>query len=217
MQFNDRYIQSLKPKSARYDIRERSGNGFALRVSPSNEKSWVFFYFFEGRKRRMTLGSYPAMPLTDARKRHREALKVLETGKDPALEKQRAELEARDSYTIKKVIEEYIEKWAKPNKRSWEADLRLLNKDVKPFWEKRKAKDITRRDIILLLDRVKGRGSLIQANRTLACVRRMFNFAVEQDILQTSSCVAIKAPSKENRRDRVLSATEIKCFLERSK
>lgn len=79
-------------------------------------------------------------------------------------------------------------------------------------WGKRKAKDITRSDVIQLLDKIKDRGSPIIANRTFACVRRMFNFAIQRAILNTSPCIMIEAPAKENRRDRYLSTEEIKVF-----
>jgi integrase len=212
VQFTEKFIQALKARAERYDIREQSGEGFAIRVSPSGEKSWVFIYAFEGRKRRMTLGSYPNLSLLEARKKHREALKVLEKGFDPGFEKQKKKIEACLSSTVNDLISEYIEKWAKPRKRSWEGDQRILNKDIKPSLGKRKAKDITRRDVILLLDRIKERGAPIQANRTLACVRRMFNFAVERDIIPISPCVSVKAVAKENRKDRCLTVDEIKKF-----
>lgn len=212
MQFTEKFIQALKPKIQRYDVREQRGEGFAIRVSPSGEKSWVFIYSFEGRKRRMTLGSYPHLSLADARKKHREALKLLERDKDPGLEKQKKKIEASLSSSVGDLIKEYIEKWAKPRKRSWESDERILNKDVKPLWGRRKSSEIIRRDVILLLDKIKERGAPIQANRTLACVRRMFNFAVERDIISVSPCIAVKAVAKENRRDRCLSVDEIKKF-----
>lgn len=87
------------------------------------------------------------------------------------------------------LIEEYLEKHAKPNKRSWEEDQRILYKDVLSSWGNRKAKDITRRDVIQLLDKIKERGAPIIANRTLACVRRMFNFAIKRALLDSSPCV----------------------------
>jgi integrase len=215
MQFTEKFIKSLKPNADQkkfYDVRERSGQGFGISVFPSGNKSFIFIYHYAGRKRRMTLGKYPQCTLADARRLHREALKMLEKEKDPALEKRKQEIETRESSSVEGLIEEYMEKWAKPRKRSWQADERLLNKDVKPIWGKRKAKDVTRRDVILLLDKVKERGAPIAANRTLACVRRMFNFAVERDIIPISPCVAVKAVAKENRRDRVLTADEIKNF-----
>ena len=212
MQFTEKFIQSLKTKTERYDLREQSGKGFAIRVFPSGEKSWVFIYSFEGRKRRMTLGNHPHLSLADARRLHRSALKVLESGKDPALEKQRELAEARGSLTVDDLVVEYIEKWAKPHKRSWQADERCLNKDIQPIWGKYKAKNVTRRDVILLLDKIKERGAPIQANRTLACIRRMFNFAIERDIISTTPCAAVKAVAKEQQRDRMLSLEEIKKF-----
>lgn len=50
---------------------------------------------------------------------------------------------------------------AKPLKRSWKEDQRLLNRDVKQAWGKRKAKDITKRDVVLLLEEIVKRGAPI--------------------------------------------------------
>jgi len=210
-QFTDKQIKALKPKDHIYDVREK--NGFAIRIFPSGEKSWVFIYTYSGRKRRMTLGDYKTMTLAEARIKHGEAYKTLKSeDKDPALVQKQAKMDTRDSSTIDGLIDEYIEKWAKPRKRSWKEDERILNHDVKPKWGKRKAKDITKRDVVLLLEDIVKRGAPIAANRTFACIRRMFNFAVERDIITATPCVTIKAPSKENQRDRCLSANEIKAF-----
>lgn len=71
------------------------------------------------------------------------------------------------------------------------------------------AKLIARRDVRLVLDRVVDRGSPIMVNRTLALVRKIFAFAVEEDILQANPCLGLRAPSREKQRDRVLSQPEI--------
>jgi hypothetical protein len=85
--------------------------------------------------------------------------------------------------TVATLAEEYLEKWAKPRKRSWREDKRILDKDVIPSWGRRKARELTRRDAIKLLDEIVDRGAGIMANRTLATVRKMFNFAVSRDIV----------------------------------
>jgi integrase len=77
-------------------------------------------------------------------------------------------------------------------------------------WAGRKVKDITRRDIVRLLNEIVDRGAPIQANRTLTILRRMFNFAIGQAIIDSSPCDRVEAPSAENRRDRVLSEDEIR-------
>jgi integrase len=80
---------------------------------------------------------------------------------------------------------------------------------VLPAWGRRKAKDITRRDAIALLDGIVARGAPIAANRTLAVIRRMFGWAMSRDLVPASPCIAIEAPGEEHRRDRVLSTDEI--------
>lgn len=55
------------------DIREKTKSGFGVTVFPSGKISFIYFYHFEGRKRRMTLGKYPECKLADARKHHRDA------------------------------------------------------------------------------------------------------------------------------------------------
>ena len=88
----------------------------------------------------------------------------------------------------------------------------MLRREVEPFWGSRKAKDVTRRDIIQLLDDIVERGSPVMANRCLAVIRRMFRFAIQKDILGASPCVEIEKPAKETPRDRVLRPSEIRTF-----
>jgi integrase len=66
--------------------------------------------------------------------------------------------------------------------------------------------------VISLLDEIVDRGSPIQANRTLAVIRKMFNFAISRDIVDATPVAMVRAPAKENQRDRVLSAEEIRTF-----
>jgi integrase len=208
--FTDKFIQSLKPKETRYEVYE--GGGFAVRVSPAGGKTWIWFYRFKGRHRRVTLGEYPAMGLADARLKLAEARKLLESDIDPGAREVEQRKAERTAETVAELVEAYLEKWARPRKRSAAEDERILRKDVVPAWEKRKAKDIARRDVIALLDKIVDRGSPIAANRTLALIRRMFGWALSRDIIGASPCVAVKAPAKERRRDRVLSADEIAAF-----
>jgi integrase len=214
LRFTDKFIAALRPKDQRYERWE--GGGFGIRVSPRG-KAWVWVYHYEGRPRRMTLGSYPAMGLADARIKFAEARNLLARGLDPGdVEVQQRKAE-RVAETVEELAEAYLEKWARPRKRSAAEDERILRKDVIAAWGRRKAKDIARRDVIALLDAIVDRGSPIAANRTLALIRRMFGWALSRDIVATSPCVAVKAPAKEKRRDRVLSADEIAalwCALE---
>jgi integrase len=210
VRFTDKSVAAQRPKTKRYEVWE--GGGFGIRVSPRGSKTWVWVYHFDRRPRRMTFGAYPAMGLADARVRLAEARKLLQRGIDPREATVQQRQADRVAKTIAELAEVYLERWARPHKRSAAEDERILRKDVIPAWGRRKAKDIVRGDVIALLDNIVDRGSPIAANRTLAVIRRMFGWALSRDIVAASPCVAVKAPSKERRRDRVLSADEIAAF-----
>jgi len=76
-------------------------------------------------------------------------------------------------------------------------------------WGNRRTKDIKRRDVRELLDEVAARAP-IMANRTLALIRKMFNFAIEHDWLEANPCHMIKRPGEEKQRERVLNEDEIR-------
>ena len=63
--------------------------------------------------------------------------------------------------------------------------------------------------MIALLDRIVERAP-IQANRTLALVRKMFNWAISRDIVERNPCTQVRAPGKERQRERVLNDNEIR-------
>ena len=216
MRFTDKGIAALKPKSERYEVWEDGRTGLGVRVTPKGRRSFVHMYRFDGKARRMTLGTYPVVGLASARVKHASAKEQLSKGIDPGaqqIERKRAE---RNAETVADLIEEYLEKWARPRKRSADEDERKLKKEVLPLWGKRKAREITRRDVITLLDGIVDRGAPIRANRTLAVIRKMFNFALSRDILDTTPAAMVQAPARENQRDRVLTADEIRTSTRQS-
>lgn len=212
LKFTDRSLQALRPKAERYEVWENNSKGFGLRISPKGRKSFIFLYRFAGKPRRLTIGGYPQISLATAHKRHAEARELLNRDIDPGAVHQAQKAEHRTAPTVKQLADEYIEKWAKLRKRSWAQDQWMLNRYVLPHWEKRKARDITRRAIILLLDPI-AETAPVQANRVYACVRKMFRFAVERGILETTPCTFVKPPGgREKPRERALDENEIKTF-----
>lgn len=161
---------------------------------------FVYKYDIDGQDRWLTIGQYPKVSLAEAFQKYGDALEKVAAGEDPAGDKVKANAEDRNAPTVGQLAEEYIEKYAKPRKRSWEEDQHVLDYDVLPAWKSRKASKITRKDVIALLDGIVARGARVQANRTLAVVRRMFNFAVDRGILLVSPCHRVKPASKEAHR-----------------
>jgi integrase len=218
MKFTDKAIKALKPKTERYLVLEENAHGqgtLGMRISPVGRKSWVFVYFFQGRPRMYTLGVYPEKTVAEAHQAHADAVMALERGEDPGAKALVEKTALKKAPTMTELAAEYLKQWAKPRKRSWKEDERILNRDVLPGWGTRKAQHITRRDVITLLDGIVDRGAPIAANRTLAVIRKVFNFAVSRDLVETSPCTAVSAPSRERRRERFLDETEIRGLLQR--
>ena len=111
----------------------------------------------------------PALGLADAREKAKILLHESALGNDSATEKQ----VNRGVPPFGEIAEQYIELYAKANKRSWTADQRMLKHDLLPRWKNVKAHEIKRRDIIVMLDEVVLRAP-IQANRILALLSKLF-------------------------------------------
>jgi len=206
--FTNRWIDSIAaPEKGQVDYFDGRTTGLGLRVSIAGRKSWFVMYRHAGRLRRYTIGTYPTLGLADAREKAKELLHEAATGNDPATTKQ----VNRGAPTFGGIAEQYIELYAKANKRSWKEDQRILDYDLLPKWKHVKAHEIKRRDIITLLDVIVQRAP-IQANRTLALLRKLFNWAISRDLVEVNPCSAVKMPAKENRKDRVLSEDEISIF-----
>jgi Arm DNA-binding domain/Phage integrase central domain len=199
-----RSIDAIRPPvSGQLDYWDADHPGFGLRVSAGGRKAWVAMYRHGNVKRRLTLGTYPALSLAEAREKAGAAHHTVQyEGTDPAAAKKAD----RAAETLAELAADYIERHAKRQKRTWRKDALILEKDALPRFGKRKAKDINRRDIVEMLDEIVGRGAPIQANRTLEIVRKMFNWAVARDILDANPCYRVSKPSRENRSDRVLTA-----------
>lgn len=212
------YIERIKtPEAGQDEYYDQALPGLSLRVGTSGARVFYFLYRYGGKPKRMKLGRYSAeaFTLADARKAAREAQEQLEQGIDPRAQRETTRQENVAAPTVKELAADYIKRHAKPNKRSWEEDKRILDKDVIPAWGPMKAKEVTRAHVIGLIDGIVDRGAPITANRTLAVVRRMFNFAVDKALLEDSPAWRVKPPTKEKPKRRVLSEAEIKTFWER--
>jgi integrase len=204
-----RTVESLQPARARREIPDKYLPGLYLILQPSGAKSWAVRYRHAGTPRKYTLGPYPAIDLKSARDLAGKALRAVAEGRDPGREKAQRAMKA-DS--IEHVVAQFIERHCKRSNRPRTAQEteRLLRLHVLPRWRGRLVHDVTRRDVLDLLDRVVDSGKLIAANRTLSAVRKMFNWAVARDIIAASPCAGVKPPTAERSRERVLTDPELR-------
>jgi len=226
-------VERLKvERGIRVDYFDAALAGLSLRVAgPTGSregcvKTWSVLYRVAGQKkvRRLTIGSTALYSLVQAREKASEVIRAAAAGKDPAAEKQ--DERSRKPDTIENLAEEFVEKHLKKKNRS-ESYIRgtesTFANHVVPRWRGRDIKSITRRDVAELLDEIAagaakngrrqkgvGIGGPIAANRTLAAIRKMFNWALQRGIIETTPIVRFELPGAEMRRERTLSADEIK-------
>src|SRR5262245_13981048 len=205
-----RTVEAMKPGPVRREIPDALLPGHYLVIQPSGARSWAVRYRSNGRPRKHTIGSYPAIDLASARKLASAVLRKVAEGGDPARDKKHARAPKADS--IESIAAQFIERHCKRanRPRTAEETERLLRLHVLPRWRGRMVHDISRRDVLEVLDRVVDGGAPIAANRTFAAVRKLFNWCAARDIIAVSPCAGVKPPTSERSRDRVLSDDELR-------
>ena len=180
--------------------------GFGVRVSYGGRRAFVLRYCVNNRLRRLTLGPYPDLSLHDARRRAREVLGDVARGDDPAQDKQ----ERRDAETFRGLAKAYLE-MAEKRHRSWHEEARIINKDLLPEFGHRLLVDIRRRDVREHVEAIaRKRDAPIMANRTLAVLSCMFNYALDREWIEANPAARIPSPGEERSRDRVLNDDELR-------
>lgn len=206
-----RLIDSLDSKGQEFVIYwDTKQRGLGLRVMKSGVKTYILDYRIAGRHRRIGIGKYGVKNVYEVRKKARRMFGQIEDRKDPAEEQERA----RGALTFRGLAEQYIELRC-PEKKSGREDERMIRRELVPRWGHKLANQISRGDVIALADEIKKRGAGVMANRTLSLVRRLYNWGIDAELVQTNPAAHIKARTKEKSRDRVLSADEIKALWER--
>jgi integrase len=207
--------KQLLPEKRR-EIPDGKIAGLYLVVQPSGAKSWALRYRVAGKPTKLTIGPYPSVDLAVARRRAQEALGEVAGGKDPsgakkaAREARKAENSTADR--VETVAALFVERSAKRKAGPlWAREVeRLLNVEIIPKIGSKRLGEVTRADVHALLDGIVDRGSPYTANRTLAVLRRMCNWAIERGIIANSPVEKIKPPGAETARDRVLSNDEVR-------
>jgi integrase len=174
--------------------------------------------------------------LAGARRLAGDAALLLARGADPAAAKlsdrdaarlAAADAEAANGLTVSVLAKRFIRDHSMQRTRasSWQQTARLLGLrldgdgaltrsktggEVLSKWGDRPAHAIARSDVNDLLRAIVARGAPITSNRVLAAVRKMFNWAVAEDILAASPCVGVTRKADDQSRDRILSDAELR-------
>jgi hypothetical protein len=208
-------LDRLKPKTERYEIRDKSG--LIVRVEPSRKITFYSLYMLHGKRRLLKHGEYSAdgMSLAKARVAHARAIAQVQDARrgdavDPAAQRDVKKAEAKLGSTVSEFAHVYLELYATKKKRTWKTDERILKVDVLPYIGSFKLKDLSRANVQAVLDRIDGRGSQNQAWQTLKVVRKMLNYAVSRGALEVNPATLIKSEATYTAKQRALSDKELK-------
>ncbi|MBT4931824.1 MAG: integrase arm-type DNA-binding domain-containing protein [Rhodospirillaceae bacterium] len=219
-------VERLKaPDAGQVDYYDATLPAFGLRVGRSR-KMYFIIIRIHGKRSRITLGQAkvgdgPGISLKEARAKAGEVSEQTALGIDPR-QTRAAEKTAnrqRSENTFEAVADLYIERYAKKQKRTWREDKRIINVYLNPAWGDTPITDITRADVVRLLDDVEdaaaaktGKGHYM-ANRVCACARKIFNWSIDERALLENNPIGRKMKrGVEGSRKRTFTDEEIKAI-----
>jgi integrase len=180
------------------DPRKRLSDGdnlYLLLFVKGGAHGWRLDYAIHGRRKTLSLGTYPDTTLASARKKATEARELVAAGTDPSdmrkeaktvnLQTRDAEQRLSDGLPVIDSFEDVARKWYAVRKGEW-ADsygdkiIRRLEVDIFPFVGKLAISSITPPQLLEVLRRIESRGVIETAHRALENCSQVFRFAVAE-------------------------------------
>jgi integrase len=194
-------VDNLKaPGPKRMDVWDIVLQCFGVRVSPGGRKTWFVIVRVGGCQKRVTIGTYPALSLAEARGEARKRIRDAQLGLLDLF----AEF---PSLTLGEAVPLFIELYAKPKNRGWRESERLLGKFQSLFGKP--IGQVARSDVVRLLDQIIASGTPYRANRALAALKKLMNWALDRGMIEVNPIAGLKPPHRERSRELVLSDEEI--------
>jgi len=218
--FTPTWLKSLLDTRPAEDITysEAGRVGFILRHRTGGALVWLIRYQRNGKPVWLTLGEYPAMSLDQAHEAQAEVRKQLAQGLDPKIERERLRIERQrqdearqltEAITVRNVIAEWAWHHARRHRKRPREAVRLLRAHLLQAPMKDKpASDITKRDLVLVIDKILARGSTVMANRIRDLTAQVFNFAAMRDLIPSSPAAGLLKKPGGQEQERNAASTE---------
>lgn len=184
----DRACAAAAPQDREYLLGD--GAGLSLRVRPDGHRDWLWRYVDEaGTRRKLSLGSYPAVSLAQARRAADEKRQLRAAGRDPRVERIRHRQAARKRAldTFEKVGRAWhahataVHEWS----ASYSCKiLRQLEIHAFPALGGKPIGLLTPPEVYAALNRVAAAGTRETAVRLRESVARIYRHAVSQQVLE---------------------------------
>ncbi len=147
-----------------------SVRGLMLDVTPAGVRTFYMRKKLKGKTIFNNLGKFPTMTIEQARKKACEAINKVEDGINPNQLKRAASQEA----TLQDLFDEYIERHAKHNTKTWQDMVANFRRYALPLAGKRLS-EVTRDDASRFQLKLRKEKGVYTANRTIQLLRAVFN------------------------------------------
>ncbi|GGD61032.1 tyrosine-type recombinase/integrase [Erythrobacter arachoides] len=171
-------------KSGAKAIKLADGGGMFLLVTPAGGKLWRLKYRIDGSEKLLSMGAYPEISLSEARKRREEARGIIALGKDPSREKQRSKARARiqATDTFAAISNEYCAKRKRDGEKGWSPSTAIRSQYLLSLLTSSIGRlpiaDIEPADVLAAVRKIEAKGNLESARRTLQLAGMVFRYAV---------------------------------------
>ena len=196
-------IRNAKPQDK--DTRLNDGGGLYLLIKSNGARWWRFDYTINRKRKTLSVGVYPDVTLSDARRKTQEARNSVANGVDPSDERKASKvaqlhqienkkritegLPALDSF--EHVALEWFDKMMLNKSASHRSrTLSALKRDVFPWVGSRNIADIKATELLPVIQRIESRNAIETAHRTLQTCGQIFRYAeatgrADRDITQS--------------------------------
>jgi integrase len=203
----DAAIRDVKPG----DPRKRLGDGdglYLLLFVKGGSHGWRLDYSVDGRRKTLSLGTYPDTGLAQARKQALEAREQVAMGRDPSAVRQQAKKEAEDRRAVQKLVDQglptpdsfeavardWVERIHKAKVSVGHASRTLVRfeQDVFPYVGRRPLNAIEAPELLQCLRRVIDRGAIETAHRAKDACGQVFRYGIASGLCQRNPAADLR-------------------------
>lgn len=216
---SDAKLRALKPREKAYEVAD--GGGLIADVLPAGTIAWRYRYWLNGRREKVSFGTWPATSLKAARLAFLEAKAAVERGESPAAAKKARKAAARADLSAQITVDEFAKVFVrdkvKPVRKDPEQVERYIRLDINPELGSVPIRDVTPSHAWRVVDRLRHRGAEQAAIHVHGILKRMFRYAVARAVIPYSPIEGIRSKDVglAKARDRVLSKDELGEVLRR--
>ena len=189
----------------------KAPRGFGVRVTANGTRAFVLNYRLRGREHRFTIGAWPDWSALKAVREARNLRQRVDRGENPIEDR----TPSPTTVTVASILDDFMARHVRnknqPLRSAGEYES-AFNRLVKPRIGNLGIYEVRRSHVIKMLDEIEDANGPVMADRTLAYVRKAFNWYATRDDQFNVPIVRgmARVKPKERARTRILSDDEIR-------